>query len=323
MKKLPRIVFYGTPDFAVASLKRLVSGGFAVVAVVTAPDKPAGRGLKEKASQVKEFALLHGIPVLQPVNMKDPAFLDQLSMFKPDLQIVIAFRMMPKQIWSLPPLGTFNLHASLLPQYRGAAPINRAIINGERETGVTTFFLNEQIDAGKILLSETVPIHPDESAGELHDRLMEIGSEVVIRTIEAIVSGMIIETSQETMAGTAVSLKTAPKIFREDCLINWNQEVAVIHNFIRGLSPHPGAFILLNMPEGISQVLKILKAQAEPSAEEVVPGKFFTDGKTFLKVGCKNGFIQIMELQLSGRKAMNSVDFLRGFHRIFSETRAK
>jgi len=322
MKKFPRIVFYGTPDFAVTSLSRLVASGYAVVAVVTAPDKPAGRGLKEKASPVKEFALLHAIPVLQPLNMKDPVFLDQLSTFKPDLQIVIAFRMMPKQIWSLPPLGTFNLHASLLPQYRGAAPINRAIMNGEQETGVTTFFLNEQIDAGKILLAERVSIHPDETAGALHDRLMETGSEIVLRTVEGIVKGTIMETPQESMIDPSASLRTAPKIFREDCQINWNQEVLPIHNFIRGLSPYPGAYTHLILPDGTSPVLKILKGSPEKGNPDVIPGKFVTDGKTYLKVGAIDGFFLISELQLSGRKAMNSVDFLRGFHGIFSETRA-
>jgi len=322
MKKFPRIVFYGTPDFAVTSLSRLVASGYSVVAVVTAPDKPAGRGLKEKVSPVKDFALLHAIPVLQPLNMKDPLFLDQLSTFKPDLQIVIAFRMMPKQIWALPPLGTFNLHASLLPQYRGAAPINRAIMNGEHETGVTTFFLNEQIDAGKILLSERVSIHPNETAGELHDRLMETGAAVVLRTVEGIVKGTIMETPQESIIDPSVSLRMASKIFREDCQINWNQKVLPIHNFIRGLSPYPGAYTHLILSDGTSLVLKILKGNPENENPDVIPGKFVTDGKTYLKVGAIDGFFHITELQLSGRKAMNSVDFLRGFHGNFPETRA-
>ncbi|MEI7501385.1 MAG: methionyl-tRNA formyltransferase [Bacteroidota bacterium] len=322
MKTFPRIVFFGTPDFAVASLEKLVATGFSIVAVVTAPDKPAGRGLKAKCSPVKEFAMLHSIPVLQPLNMKDQQFFEQLNLFKPDLQIVIAFRMIPKQIWSLPPLGTFNLHASLLPQYRGAAPINRAIINGESETGVTTFYLNEQIDSGKIILSEKAPIHPYETAGELHDKLMKTGSELVIRTVKEIISGNFREASQEKEVDLSAPLKTAPKIFREDCLINWNQNVSMVYNFIRGLSPYPGAYTYLIMPDGTKQTLKILRAVPENFDSRIVPGKFITDGKTYIKIGAENGFIHLEELQLPGRKAMNSVDFLNGFSWIFPETRA-
>jgi methionyl-tRNA formyltransferase len=313
MTSYPRIVFFGTPEFAVASLEQLVISGYQVVAVVTAADKPAGRGLKPKASPVKVYALQHGISIFQPLNMKDPAFLDQLSVLKPDLQIVVAFRMMPKPIWSLPPLGTFNLHASLLPQYRGAAPINRVIMNGEHETGVTTFFLDEQIDSGKILLSEKVQIHPDETAGELHDRLMRTGSEVIIQTVDAIVSGRLDGISQETMVDSRTPLRTAPKIFREDCHINWNQNVTTVYNFIRGLSPFPGAFTYIRMPDGTSQVLKILRATPEEVETNIVPGELISDGKTYLKMATKNGFIHLKDLQLSGRKAMNSLDFLRGF----------
>ena len=322
MKEFPRIVFFGTPDFAVQSLERLVGEGYPVVAVVTAADKPAGRGLAEKASPVKEFALSAGIPVLQPLNMKDPLFIDQLSSYKPDLQIVIAFRMMPKVVWALPPMGTFNLHASLLPQYRGAAPINRAVMNGETETGVTTFFLNEQIDTGRIILSERVTIGSDETAGELHDRLMVTGADLVVRTVERIVSGTIDEIQQESLIGDPASLKQAPKIFREDCRIDWNREVQEVYNFIRGLSPHPGAFTELQMNDGTEHVLKIFRAYFEPGEFGRHPGEIITDGKTFLKMGTKSGMIDIKTLQLSGRKVMNSGDFLRGFGRLLPETRA-
>lgn len=316
MVDFPRIVFFGTPGFAVASLELLVDSGFHIVAVVTAPDKPAGRGLKEKVSPVKEFALLHGIPVLQPVNMKDPQFHDQLKSYRPDLQIVIAFRMMPKLVWALPPLGTFNLHASLLPQYRGAAPINRAVINGEHETGVTTFFLNEQIDTGKILLSEKLAIGPNETSGELHDRLMQAGAEIVLKTVERIVSGEIDEIHQDSLIGDPSELKQAPKIFKEDCRIDWDRDVSAIHNFIRGLSPHPGAFTELQMPDGRTEGLKIFRAVPEQIDPHGLPGEFFTDGKNVLKVGAKNGFVHLVELQLSGRKTMNNGDFLRGFAKI-------
>lgn len=322
MALFPRIVFFGTPDFAVASLAKLTDSGFPVVAVVTAPDKPAGRGLKEKVSPVKEFALLNGIPVLQPPNMKDPMFLQQLSEYKPDLQIVIAFRMMPKLVWALPPLGTFNLHASLLPQYRGAAPINWAIINGEQETGVTTFFLNEHIDCGKILLTQKVTIHPHETAGELHDRLMTLGAGVVLQTVNLIVAGNFTETSQEILPDGDPQLKAAPKIFRDDCMVNWNQDVKSVHNFIRGLSPHPCAFTNLTLPDGSVQSLRILRSSPGETDQEPAPGQFFTDGKSFLKVSAKNGFIYLNEVQLSGRKAMNTVDFLRGYRSVFPETRA-
>ncbi|MCX6266595.1 MAG: methionyl-tRNA formyltransferase [Bacteroidetes bacterium] len=321
MAKPPRIVFYGTPDFAVATLEQLVVAGFTVAAVVTAPDKPAGRGLKEKTSPVKNFALLHGIPVLQPLNMKDSGFLEQLNLYNPDLQIVIAFRMMPKLVWALPPMGTFNLHASLLPQYRGAAPINRAIINGERETGVTTFFLNDEIDTGKILLFEKVTIAPDETAGELHDRLMKAGAFLVLKTVQQIVSGEIEEIPQETLIVDHAALKQAPKIFKEDCRIDWNQDVTTIHNFIRGLSPHPGAFTEWNSADDGIYSLKILRAAPEEMEAACQPGEFLTDGKSFLKVAAKNGFIHLLELQLAGRKVMNTADFLRGFGRIFAETR--
>jgi methionyl-tRNA formyltransferase len=320
MADFPRIVFFGTPEFAVASLKMLIDNEYHVVAVVTAPDKPAGRGLKEKPSPVKEFAAANGIPVLQPLNLKDPLFLEQLGTFRPDLQIVIAFRMMPVSVWSLPPCGTFNLHASLLPQYRGAAPINRAIMNGECQTGVTTFMLNEQIDTGRIILAEKVDIGKDETAGELHDKLMVAGAALVLKTVGLVASGKTEMINQETLVNDETAIRQAPKIFKEDCRIDWNQDVNTIHNLIRGLSPYPGAYTDLMIPGAGPQNLKIYRSVPEHTNYQGNPGQFFTDGKTYLKVGAKNGFIYLEELQLSGRKVMNSGDFLRGFGRIFAET---
>ncbi|HNY03519.1 MAG TPA: methionyl-tRNA formyltransferase [Bacteroidales bacterium] len=321
MQSHPRIVFFGTPDFAVPSLERLADAGFPVVAVVTAPDRPSGRGLKMAISPVKACALARNIPVLQPVNMKEPAFLQELAGYVPDLQIVIAFRMMPRTVWSLPRLGTFNLHASLLPQYRGAAPIHRAVMNGESETGVTTFFLNDRIDEGKILLTEKTAIGPDETAGELHDRLMVIGAELVLRTVEGIISGGVSEVPQEEMIVSASDLKTAPKLFREDARIDWTRPVGELYNFIRGLSPHPGAYAPFTLADGTTADIRILRARAESAAHDLVPGGVVTDGKEVFKVAGKGGFIHPEVVQMPGRKAMSPADFLRGYARLFSETR--
>lgn len=311
----PRIIFFGTPDFAVASLKRLIADNYAVVAVVTAPDRPAGRGLKVNPSPVKSTALEHNIPVLQPVKLRDPFFLNQLDDFHADLQIVIAFRMLPHEVWSKPPLGTFNLHASLLPQYRGAAPVQWALINGEKETGVTTFLLDEKIDEGRILLHEKLIIGEEETAGLLHDRLMDAGAGLVIRTIEGLVSGTLHPTAQPTIP----KLRQAPKINKEDCRIRWDQPAQALYNFIRGLSPYPGAFAEWCRPNGEILHLKILKATPlhEPFAGR--PGQGFTDGHSWLKFGTTDGFISILELQLSGRKAMTVADFLRGYGKVISE----
>lgn len=297
--------------------------GFDIAAVVTSTDKPAGRGLKERPSPVKVFANQHLIPVLQPVSMKDPVFLDQLKSIKPDLQIVIAFRMMPREVWEMSPLGTFNLHASILPQYRGAAPINRAIMNGEKETGVTTFMLNEQIDAGKILFSEKVDIGPDETAGELHDRLMITGAGLVVKTVKEIMAGNTFEIQQNSLISDSSVLKPAPKIFKEDCRIDWHQEVNAIHNLIRGLSPYPGAFTEIILEDGTRQALKIFRAFPEHCDSSGLQGAVFTDRRTYIKIGAKNGFIHLAELQMPGRKAMNSGDFLRGYGHLFSETPVK
>ncbi len=318
MKEFPRIVFFGTPGFAVASLRRLVDEGYCIAAVVTAPDKQAGRGLTLSTSAVKKYALEAGLPVLQPLNMKDPAFADQLRSYSPDLQIVIAFRMMPASVWSLPSLGTFNLHASLLPQYRGAAPINRAIINGETETGVTTFFLNEKIDAGRVLFSEKTPIGPGETAGDLHDRLMEIGAGLVVRSVEGIRTGEITDIAQESLITPGLVLKPAPKIFKDDCRIDWNGTTHNIFNLIRGLSPYPGAFCDVVLPDGTPRSLKIFQAIPEYTAVSHIPGKFITDRKSDLKVGTIDGFLHLTHLQLEGRKPMTVGDFLRGYGSIFS-----
>ncbi|MCX6276563.1 MAG: methionyl-tRNA formyltransferase [Bacteroidetes bacterium] len=315
----PQIVFFGTPDFAVASLKALVTEGLNVVAVVTAVDKPAGRGLKPKPSPVKEYAETVKIPILQPANLKDSAFLAELSSFHPDLQIVIAFRMLPRQVWELPPMGTFNLHASLLPQYRGAAPINRAVMNGETETGITTFFLNEHIDTGKIILSRKLQIGAEETAGILHDRLMVAGARLVVETVDLIRTGNVSETSQETLFTDLQRLKTAPKIFKEDCRIDWSRDCVSIFNFIRGLSPHPGAFTSFSGTDSLNYDIKILRVAPVFCSHNFKPGTFFRSEKTQLIVATPDGWLRILELQLQGRKVMSTGDFMRGYGYLFSE----
>lgn len=317
MTDFPRIVFFGTPDFAVGSLESLIKSGYSVIAVVTAPDKPSGRGLKIKSPPVKDFAAIHGIPVLQPVSLKDPLFIENLAGLKPDLQVVVAFRLMPKAVWSIAPLGTFNLHASLLPQYRGAAPINHAIINGETETGVTTFFLEENMDTGNILFREAIPIFPEETAGELHDRLMETGARLVVHTVAAITRKEISPVSQAAFITAGEPLKTAPKIHPEDCRVNWNNKVSAVFNFIRGLSPSPGAYSELPAKDGKTIHVKILKAIPEPGNPRVSPGFVVTDGREFLKIACSDGLISLKQLQVPGKKTVESRDFLSGYGRLF------
>jgi len=317
MDPYPRIIFFGTPVFAVYSLKKIVENGYPVISIVTAPDKPAGRGLKIKVSPVKEAAMELGIPVLQPANLKDPLFLEQITNLHPDLQIIIAFRMLPKTIWALPPLGTINLHASVLPQYRGAAPINWAIINGEKETGLTTFFLNEQIDTGNIIFNSSLTIGPEENAGEIHDRLMVSGAGLLLKTMEGVVNGTIHEMSQIGLPGGDKIFKSAPKLTKEHCRIDWNQNITDIHNKIRGLSPHPGAYTELPMPDGDKLFLKIYKSSFIFTDDPHIPGSVDTDGKTYLKVSGENGYIHILELQPAGRKPLNIVDFLNGFGKLF------
>ncbi|MDR3007521.1 MAG: methionyl-tRNA formyltransferase [Sphingobacterium sp.] len=302
-----RIIFMGTPDFAVASLEALIQSGEQVVAVVTVPDKPAGRGQKIHESAVKIFAAQHNIPVLQPVKLRDEAFLNELRSFQADLQVVVAFRMLPEMVWNMPKFGTINVHASLLPQYRGAAPINHAIINGEKESGVTTFLLQHEIDTGNILLSKKVTIKETDNAGDLHDKLMVAGAETLLQTIQQLKAGTLQPKPQDDLIA-ATSLKHAPKIFKEDCKINWNQPTAQVYNFIRGLSPYPAAFTLLN-----EKVLKIYRTEKELVNTPTIPGTIETDKKSFLKIAAQDGYIVISDLQLEGKKKMNIVDFLKGY----------
>lgn len=301
----PRIIFMGTPEFAVASLDALVQAGCTIIAVITAPDKPAGRGMKLTESAVKKYAVEKQFPVLQPVKLKDPQFLESLKNLQADLQIVVAFRMLPEVVWNMPPMGTINLHGSLLPQYRGAAPINWAVINGEKETGVTTFKLQHEIDTGDILLQESFAIGDNETAGEVHDRMKEIGAQLLVNTVKGLAQGTLLEIPQPQAGNT---LKHAPKIFTETCKIDWNQPVSAIYNLIRGLSPYPAAFTYLN-----EKMLKIYKAKKEMHASPAPAGSFQTDNKTYIKFAGADGYIHITELQLEGKKRMAVEDFLRGY----------
>lgn len=300
-----RIVFMGTPDFAVASLDALLLAGENIVAVVTAPDKPAGRGQKLQSSAVKLYALSRDIPVLQPVKLKDPEFLSQLTSYQADLQVVVAFRMLPEIVWNMPPKGTINLHGSLLPQYRGAAPINHAIINGEAESGVSTFFLTHDIDTGNVLFSKKVAISSEDTAGDLHDQLMFTGAALLVETVKAIEENIFTETEQPQ---NDQSLKQAPKIFKEDCQIDWNQPIQKVNNLIRGLSPYPTAFTSLH-----DKVLKVFKATPEITEVKEAPGTLVSDEKTYLKFACQDGYIHVLDLQLQGKKKMNTIEFLRGY----------
>jgi len=296
----------GTPEFAVASLAALLDAGEEVVAVVTVADKPAGRGQKLQESAVKKFALSKNIPVLQPVKLKDPAFLEELKRFRADLQVVVAFRMLPEQVWNMPPKGTINVHASLLPQYRGAAPINHAIINGEKESGVTTFLLQHEIDTGNVLFKETVPIGPDDTAGDLHDRLMQVGAQLLVKTVNALKESDYKGIAQSDL-DPSTPLKSAPKIFKEDCNIDWNRPTAVVYNQIRGLSPYPTAFTVFQ-----EKTLKIFRCHIEKTPIKETPGQYLTDGKTYLKFAAVDGYIHVDEVQLEGKKRMPVADFLRG-----------
>lgn len=302
-----RIVFMGTPEFAVTSLKALIDNNFNVVAVITAPDKEAGRGMKLTESAVKKFALTKNLKILQPEKLKSDFFLEELKKLKADLQIVVAFRMLPEVVWNMPPLGTINVHGSLLPNYRGAAPINWAIINGEKQTGVTTFKLKHEIDTGDILLQKSIPISEEMNAGDVHDALMQLGAETLVETVNSILNGSIQEIPQEKlMIGDHV--KHAPKIFTETCLIKWENTVNDIYNLIRGLSPYPAAFTMLD-----NKKIKIFSSEKEICKHQEVIGNYLTDSKTFLKFACKNGFIHCKEIQLEGKKKMLIEDFLRGY----------
>ena len=304
-----RIVYMGTPEFAVASLDALVSGGYNVVGVVTMPDKPAGRGYKVQFSAVKEYALAHNLPLLQPEKLKDEQFLEELKALKADLQIVVAFRMLPEVVWNMPPMGTFNLHGSLLPQYRGAAPINWAIINGEKETGVTTFFLQHEIDTGDLILQKKIAIHRTDNAETIHDQLMALGAQTVVETVDCILDG----TAPKMPQPAAAELKIAPKIFKETCKIDWNSDCESIYNFVRGLSPYPTAWSELMNDNREPIPMKIYAVTTEQTSHTYTHGTIITDGKKELKVACKDGFVIIQSLQLSGKKRMNSDEFLRGY----------
>ena len=300
-----RIVFMGTPDFAIPSLAKLHQAGYEIVAVVTAPDKPSGRGLKLRPSPIKQFATEHDLPVLQPVKLRDPAFLDALKAAKPDLMVVVAFRMLPKLVWEIPTIGTFNLHASSLPDYRGAAPINWVVINGETQTGATTFFIDKQIDTGNILLQTTLAIPYEWTAGDLHDKLMEKGAELVLETVQQLEAGIVAAKPQDD----SLYKHKAPKIFKEDCEIDWTRPAETLYNFIRGLSPYPTAWTTFDQKQ-----LKVFRAFVTEGPSGLAPGTFAkTEDGLGLIVACGDGWLHIMELQLAGKKRMKTSDFLRGY----------
>ena len=324
-----RIVYMGTPEFAVAPLAALVEGGYNVVGVITMPDKPAGRGHKVQASPVKEYAVAHGLPLLQPERLKDEAFLADLRAWRADLQVVVAFRMLPEAVWAMPRCGTFNLHAALLPQYRGAAPINWAVMNGDTRTGATTFFLDAQIDTGRVILSEEMPIGPDENVGSVHDRLMQLGTGLVTRTVDLVIGAdgdiariptidqdsLIAALQRQAEAeGRPVELRPAPKIFRETCELDFTQPVRRVHDRVRGLSPYPAAWCTLPLADGTAAVAKVYRTHIVEGAEGSVPpaGTLATDGKTYLHVACADGLLAVDELQLPGKKRMDVRALLNG-----------
>jgi methionyl-tRNA formyltransferase len=322
-----RIVFMGTPEFAVASLDALVKKKCNIVGVITAPDKPAGRGMKITESAVKKYAVRHNLKVLQPEKLKNPDFINELRSLKADLQVVVAFRMLPDIVWDMPPMGTINVHASLLPQYRGAAPINWAVINGEKETGVTTFKLQHEIDTGNILLQEKIEIGENETAGEVHDKLKDLGAQTLFRTVEGLADGTLQEKPQSSIVNSEFSignadssvanspltidysqLKHAPKIFTKDCNIDWHKSADEIHNLIRGLSPYPAAFTELG-----DKTIKIFISEKEMILPTTKEGRWESDKKTYLKFACKDGYIHLKDVQLEGKKRMLIEEFLRGY----------
>lgn len=312
-----RIVFMGTPDFAVASLDTLVENGYNIVGVITAPDKPAGRGQQLSETAVKKYAVQKNLKVLQPEKLKDVEFIDELRSLKADLQVVVAFRMLPEVVWDMPRLGTFNLHASLLPKYRGAAPLNWAIINGETESGVTTFKLQHEIDTGNILFQEKVAIGPNDTIENLHDTLMHVGSKLVIKTVDALANGTASFISQEELISKGLQPTPAPKIFKETCRINWENEVQSIKNLVRGLSPYPAAWAaLVDTKTGTETTMKIFSVDIEVMESDESIGHISSDGKNFLKIKAANGWVSVLELQLAGKKRMGIKEFLRGAQRI-------
>ncbi len=304
-----RIVFMGTPPFAVASLDALVKAGFTISAVVTAPDKPAGRGLQLQQSAVKKYAVENNLPVLQPVKLKDPAFISALEALNANVFVVVAFRMLPEVVWDMPPMGTINVHGSLLPSYRGAAPINWAVINGEKETGVTTFKLKAAIDTGNILLQDKLPITEADTAGSIHDKMMVLGANLLVTTLTGLINNTLVEQDQEAIINQDPQLlKHAPKIFTETCTIDWNNNTESIFNLIRGLSPFPGALTKLD-----DKIFKIFAAEKEICTHHKPVGAIVTDNKTYLKFACSDGYLHIIDLQLEGKKRMQVQDFLRGY----------
>jgi len=308
-----RIVFFGTPDFAVESLRRLVEGGYNVVGVVTMPDKPAGRGHKLYQSDVKRYAVASGLPLLQPVNLKDESFVSQLRDLNAHLNIVIAFRMLPQVVWAMPPLGTFNLHASLLPRYRGAAPINWAVMNGDTVTGVTTFFLKHEIDTGDVIEQRSVPIGRHDNAGTVHDRLMMLGADMVVHTVDNIIAGQVVTVPQAQLLAAGEAPTPAPKIFKDTCRIDWSRPAEAIYNHIRGLSPYPAAWTTLVDVAGNSHDVKVFETGEPLGGESAMPqpGTLVTDGKT-LRIACVDGWLQVLSLQQAGKRRMATEDFLRG-----------
>lgn len=312
-KKDLRIVYMGTPEFAVESLKRLVEGGYNVVGVITMPDKPVGRhGSVLQPSPVKAYAVSQGLKVLQPEKLKDEAFLEELRALRADLQIVVAFRMLPEAVWQMPRLGTFNLHASLLPQYRGAAPINWAVINGETETGITTFFLKHEIDTGEIIDQVRVPIADTDNVGMVYDKLMMLGGDLVLKTVDAILAGTVETVPQDKLA-EGETLHPAPKIFKDTCRIDWSKGMKPIYDFVRGLSPYPAAWTELCEQDAAPVTMKIYETGKEPATHSLAPGTIVTDRKTFFKVASAGGYVHILSLQLTGKKRMKIADFLRGY----------
>jgi methionyl-tRNA formyltransferase len=300
-----RIIFMGTPEFAVATLDKIYEAGYEIVGVVTVADKPAGRGMQLTESAVKKYALEKNLRILQPEKLKNPDFIEELKSLKADVQIVVAFRMLPEIVWNMPPMGTINLHGSLLPQYRGAAPINWAIINGEKETGVTIFKLQHKIDTGDILLQTKIPIAENETAGTLHDKMKDIGAELLLKTLEELQKGTLKETVQDAISAV---IQHAPKIYTETCEIDWNKNTEVIYNLIRGLSPYPTAFTFFQ-----GKKLKIFSVEKESNSEVKEAGKIMTDQKSFLKFSTTDGYISLKEIQIEGKRKMKIEDFLRGW----------
>ncbi|NDV69630.1 methionyl-tRNA formyltransferase [Dysgonomonas sp. 25] len=308
-----RIVFMGTPDFAVESLRILVENGYNIVGVITMPDKPGGRGMQLQHSPVKKYALEKNLPLLQPEKLKDETFLEALRAWEADLQIVVAFRMLPEVVWDMPRLGTFNLHSSLLPQYRGAAPINWAVINGEKETGVTTFFLTHEIDTGKIILQEKITIGEKDNAGKVHDELMHLGATLVQKTVDLILEDKVDAVAQEQLYSDEGQLKAAPKIFKNTCRIDWTKSVWQVYNHIRGLSPYPAAWTGLLCGDQEPLMVKIYAANYTLSESSHHVGSIHTDNKTYLHVTCPDGYIDVQQLQFPGKRAMTIQEVLNGY----------